>query len=124
MTLDFAQLVIDNEIALMVKRSVEGISVSDDDLAVDVIKKVGASGEFISQKHTRSHYREVQSAPELIDRRMRGVWLADNTKDLTERAYAKAVDIIENHKPDPLPDGSAEIMKSIVDEATAEVEEK
>ena len=121
MTLDFAQLVIDNEIALMVKKAVGGISVTDDDLAVDVIKEVGAAGEFISHKHTRNHFKGYQSSSDLIDRRMRGAWISD-AKDLTEKAYEKAIDILENHKPDPLPDGAAETIRDIVDDATKEAE--
>lgn len=118
MTLDFAQLVIDNEIAMMVKRSVSGISVNDEDLAVDVIRQVGAAGDFISSKHTRNHYKDAQSKSDLIDRRMRGAWLNDDAKDLTVRAYERAIHILENHQPDPLPDGAAEIMSDIVNEAT------
>jgi len=117
MTMDFAQLVIDNEIALMIKKAVGGIDVTDEDLAVDVIKQVGAAGEFISHKHTFSNFKRVQSATTLFDRRMRGAWLDAGGKDLTERAYEKAIGILENHKPDPLPAGAAETIRQIVNEA-------
>lgn len=119
MTIDYAQLVMDNEIARMIKRAVEGIDVTDGDLAVDVIKKVGTAGEFISQKHTLHNYKKVQSSAGLIDRRMRGSWLEDGAKDLTQRAYEKAIDILKNHKPDPLPAGAAETIRIIVKEAEA-----
>ena len=117
MTMDYAQLIIDNEIAIMIKRAVAGINVTDEDLAVDVIKQVGASGEFISHKHTRLNFRQAQSRTDLFDRRMRGAWLNDGAKDLTERAYEKAKGILENHTPDPLPAGAAETIKEIVKEA-------
>jgi trimethylamine--corrinoid protein Co-methyltransferase len=38
MTLDFSQLVVDNEIAKMTRRILEGIPVSSDTLAVEVIR--------------------------------------------------------------------------------------
>ncbi len=120
MTMDFAQLVMDNEIALMIKKAVGGIDVTDEDLAVDVIRQVGAAGEFISHRHTFEHFRKVQSATSLFDRRMRGAWLADGSKDLTERAYEKAIDILENHKPDPLPAGASETIREIIKEAETE----
>ncbi len=120
MAMDFAQLVMDNEIALMIKKAVGGIDVTDQDLAVDVIKQVGAAGEFVSHKHTFQNVRRVQSSTTLIDRRMRGAWLADGGKDFTERAYEKAIDLLENHKPDPLPAGAAETIEAIVKEAEAE----
>jgi len=121
MTMDYAQLIMDNEMALMIKRVVGGIDVNDDELAVDVIKKVGAAGEFISQKHTFQNVRRVQTQTDLIDRRMRGSWEALGGKDMTERAYEKAINILENHKPDPLPPGAAEKISDIVKEAEAEL---
>ena len=119
MTMDYAQLVIDNEIANMIKRAVGGIDVTDENLAVDVIKQVGASGEFLSHKHTRANFRQSQSQTNLFDRRMREAWLHDGGRDLTDRAYEKAKGILENHVPDPLPQGAAETMQEIIKEAEA-----
>lgn len=113
-TFDYAQLVMDNDMAKMIKKSVEGIDVNDATLAVDVIRQVGAAGEFITHEHTFKHMKTEQSQPDLIDRRMRDAWQELGGKDFTERAYEKAVDILENHKPDPLPDGVPEQIRSIV----------
>ncbi|NIO04388.1 MAG: Trimethylamine methyltransferase MttB, partial [Proteobacteria bacterium] len=41
MTLSFAQLVMDNEFARMIKHVVKGIPVNDETLAVDVIREIG-----------------------------------------------------------------------------------
>lgn len=112
-TFDFAQLVMDNEIARMIKKSVGGINVNEEEMAVGVIQQVGAAGEFISHEHTFQHFRE-QSQNRLIDRRMRDAWLAEGGKDLTERAYEEAKRILENHKSDPIPNGAAETMREIV----------
>lgn len=120
MTMDYAQLVMDNEIARMIKQAVGGIDVTDEDLAVDVIKQVGAAGEFVSHEHTFHHFRRVQSTTRLIDRRMREAWLADGAKDFTQRAYEQAIDILENYKPDPLPAGAAETFRAIIEEAEKE----
>ncbi len=119
MTFDFAQLVIDNEIARMIKKAVGGIKVNEEEMAVNVIHQVGAAGEFVSNEHTFNHFRE-QSQNKLIDRKMRDSWLADGAKDMTERAYEEAKNILENHKPDPLAPGAAEAMREIVAEAEVE----
>jgi trimethylamine--corrinoid protein Co-methyltransferase len=118
-TFDYAQLFIDNEIARMVNKVVEGIPVTDETLAVDLIKKVGSSGQFITEEHTYKHFRE-QSQSKLIDRRMREAWLDKGAKDLTTRAYEEAIHILETHKPDPLPDGVQEKLREIVDNAEEE----
>ena len=124
MTLDYAQLLMDNEMALMINRVVGGIDVTDDELAVDVIKKVGAAGEFLGQKHTVSNFKRIQSQGGLIDRRMRGPWLEDGAKDFTQRAYEKAINILENHKPEPLPQGATEKIREIVAESDARMNSK
>lgn len=119
-TFDFAQLVMDNEMAKMIKKSVSGISVTEETLAVDVIKQVGAGGEFVTNDHTFRHFKTAHSQSKLIDRRMRDTWLGLGGKDFTERAYEEAVFILQNHKPDPLPAGVAEKMRAIVEEAEKE----
>lgn len=118
-TFDYAQLLIDNEIARMVNKVVEGIPVNDDTLAVDLIKEVGSSGQFVTKEHTYKHFKE-QSQSKLIDRRMREAWLEKGGTDLTTRAYEEAIHILETHKPDPLPDGAQEKIRKIVEEAEIE----
>ncbi len=119
-TFDFAQLVMDNEMAKMIKKAVSGISVTEETLAVDVIKQVGAGGEFVTSDHTFQHFKTAHSQTKLIDRRMRDTWLGLGGKDFTERAYEVAISILENHKPDPLPAGAAEKIREIVEQAEKE----
>lgn len=119
-TFDYAQLVMDNEMAKMINKAVGGIPVTDETMAVDVIKQVGAAGEFITHDHTYQYFRTEQSQTKLIDRTMRDTWLNNGGKDFTERAYAEAIRILENHRPDPLPAGVEAAIRSIVEEAEEE----
>lgn len=119
-TFDYAQLVMDNDMVKMIRKAVEGIVVNDETLAVDVIRQVGAAGEFITHEHTFKYMKTEQSQPKLIDRRMRNGWLERGGKDFTERAYEEAINILENHKPDPLPAGVPEQIREIVEEAERE----
>ena len=72
-TFDFGQLVLDAEIARMIKHVVKGIPVDDETLAVDVIREVGPFGDFLCHKHTLQWMRS-QSQPEFIDRTRRETW--------------------------------------------------
>lgn len=121
-TFDFAQLVIDNEIAEMIKYTIKGIDVTDYAMAVDVIKDVGIGQEFVSHAHTFGNFKTNQSNAALFDRRMRESWEELGGKDLLTRATEKAKWILENHKPDPLPPGTEALMEDII--AEAEEEEK
>ena len=120
MTIDYGQMVMDNEFAHMIKYLVQGIPVNDETLAVDVIKEIGVGKDFLSHASTYKHMR-TQSQPKLIDRRMREDWQAAGGTDIYQRALEEARYILENHKPDPLPDTVLSAMRSIVEEAEAEL---
>lgn len=120
MTLSFAQMVVDDEIAAMVKRVVRGINVNDETLAVDVIKQVGPGKDFLRHKHTRLHQKEEQSKVKLIDRRMRGTWEKRGSKDLAQTAKERAREILRTHVPEALPPEVAAELRSIVARLEAE----
>ncbi len=120
-TFSFAQLVMDNEFAQMIKRVVQGIPVTDEDLAVDVIRKVGAFGDFVGEEHTMKHMRALQSQPKLIDRRMRELWKEMGSTDLTQRAAEEARRILRAHKPEPLTAGVQSSLTAFLKEAEVEL---
>ncbi len=120
MTIDYGQMVMDNEFARMIKYVVQGIPVNDETLAVDVMKEIGVGKDFLSHESTYKHMR-AQSQPKLIDRRMREDWQAAGGTDIYQRALEEARYILENHKPDPLPDDVLSAIRSIVEEAEAEL---
>jgi len=116
-TLDFGQLVMDAEIARMIKFAVGGIPVNDETLAVEDIAQVGArSGDFLSLDATYKHMRE-QSMPKLMDRRVREDWAATGATSLYDRAVVEARRILESHRPDQLPDDVQAEMTEIVAQA-------
>ena len=119
-TFDYAQLVMDDEIARMVKQVVRGIRVDDEALAVDDIAAVGPFGDFLSLDATMRHMREA-SQPELIDRRVREDWEARGGSDLYQRSLQKARHILETHQPEPLPDDVLARIRRIVDDADLEL---
>lgn len=123
LTWDYAQLVMQNEMARMILHTVKGIPVNDEKMAIEVVRSVGPGGEFISHDHTFKNFKEL-SRSQLLDRRNREAWLADGSKDIVERSYEKAKDILENFKnPSPLPENIQRQLKEIVKEAEAETAE-
>jgi trimethylamine--corrinoid protein Co-methyltransferase len=105
----------------MIKYLVQGIPVNDETLAVDVIREIGVGKDFLSHGSTYKHMR-TQSQPDLIDRRMREDWQASGGKDIHQRALEQARHILENHQPEPLSDEALNTIRSIVEEAEAELE--
>jgi len=119
-TFDFAQLVMDNEFARMIKHTIKGFEVDEASLAVDVIHQIGPGKDFLTHAHTFDHMR-TQSRPDLIDRRGMEDWKAAGGKDMYRKAREKARDILDNHKPEPLPDNVVVEIKSIIEETETEL---
>jgi len=95
MTASYDKLVIDNEIIGMIMRAVEGITVDEETLAFDVLKKAGPGGHFVSNRHTRKFMRSEQYQPQLSDRNNRETWEEEGAKSLRVRASEKAREILE-----------------------------
>lgn len=117
MTFSFGQLVIDDEIAAMVKRVLSGIDCNDTLMGVDLIKEIGIGGHFLSQRHTLDYLRSEQVQSQVIDRRVREDWIATGSKDMIQTANEKAAQLVKNHEPDPLPEDMAKELRRIVSSA-------
>jgi trimethylamine--corrinoid protein Co-methyltransferase len=117
MTLSYGQLVIDDEIAAMVKRVVYGSSVDDELMGVDLIKKVGIGGNFLTQRHSLKHLATEKVRATISDRRMRGAWEKRGSKTLIQSANERARELLNTHKPLPLPEGVKEEFKRIIKSA-------
>lgn len=117
MTFSYTQLVIDNQIAKMVRRVLQGVEVSDETLAVDVMKEVGCGGNFLTQQHTMDYMRSEQATVDIFDRKMLETWEAEGKIGAAERATTKAKDILENHEPEPLDEDVKAKLREIVESA-------
>ena len=114
MTASYDKLVIDNEINGMIMRAVEGLTVDEETLAFDLLKKVGPGGHFVSARHTRRHMRTEQYQPMLSNRDNREKWEASGAKDTKARAADKVREILgQPEQPVLSPEIRAQINKEI-----------
>ncbi len=117
MTFSLGQLMIDDEISGMVKRVVGGVSLDDGIMGIDLIKKVGIGGTFLSQRHTLANVEAEQAQATIIDRRMRGAWERDGSKSLIQSANEKAARLLKTHEPMPMDEKLKQELKRIVKSA-------
>jgi trimethylamine--corrinoid protein Co-methyltransferase len=116
MTFDFAKAVIDNEIALMLKRVNRGFKapvgeqtapsaeaavepLDEEQLALDVIAEVGSGGMFMDHLHTLEHMRTSALLPEIADRDSREVWQVGGALDAHGRAMERVREILARDNP-------------------------
>ena len=113
LTGSLVQLTICDEILNWLAHFVQGVEVNDETLALDLIDEVGPDGQFMDSDHTYEHFRE-RWYPDLFDRNNHDGWLAQGGKTLAERATDRVGEILETHKPEPLPDDMVQRLRAIV----------
>ncbi len=103
------QIAICDELINFVKRFMEGLEVSEETLALDIIDEVGPHGDFLGTKHTVEHFKE-DWYPNLLDRNNFEGWAAEGGKTLLQRARVRVDEILADHRPEPLP---ADVQRKI-----------
>jgi trimethylamine--corrinoid protein Co-methyltransferase len=96
-------LTICDEIVSTIKYVLDGIEISEETLALDVIDKVGPRGNYFSQSHTLKLFKKEHWFPSLTDRQIKQTWVKNGSKDVLQRANEKTREILQRHKPTPLP---------------------
>ncbi len=109
-------LLICDEIALMVKQVLKGVDINDETLALDVIKDVGFTGNFLSHDHTAETFRKEFFFPNLFKRQSIHDWEKGGMKSILDVAHQKAEELLAAAKPVELPDGADEELKRVLDE--------
>jgi trimethylamine--corrinoid protein Co-methyltransferase len=105
-TLSLEKMVLDNHLIHQVESMLAPINVDDDHLQVDLIKRVGVGGEFLSSRETLKYTRK-EYVP---------LW-PPHGQDFMEIIHEEAREILQTHSPPPLPDSANEKIEDILKEA-------
>jgi trimethylamine--corrinoid protein Co-methyltransferase len=108
----FEQMIMDCEIFDIIHKMMEGIPVNKETLALDTIGEVGPGRQYLTQRHTREHMRELW-IPKLMDRRPYSEWIEKND-GARDWARERARQILKTHEPEPLPQGLSEEFLKII----------
>ena len=119
-TLSYAHLLMEAEIYGIVQKFAAGIEVSDETLALDVIKRVGPNGTYLAEKHTRAHMKDIWR-PGVWDRTPYDQWLREGRRGALESAEERAREILRTHAPAPLADDVRGELRRLVEAAEAEL---
>jgi trimethylamine--corrinoid protein Co-methyltransferase len=95
-----------------------GLDFSEEELALELIDQVGPGQQFMTHRHTFQRVRSI-SVGQLFDRQSRGKWKANGELPAHERAYALALDIIKNHRPQYLDPGVEAQLRELIAENDA-----
>jgi trimethylamine--corrinoid protein Co-methyltransferase len=100
---DFGKAVLDDEIALMLKRIKRGLEFTDADLSLDVIAQIGPGGSFMIHPQTMKRMKTTALLTSLADRNARAQWEGKGALDTHQRAMARVRDILSHASPAVFP---------------------
>lgn len=116
LTFDPALAVMDNEMIGMMMHFKQGISVSPETLATDLIHEVGHAGNFIYHPSTFSQMKST-SQPDIFNRQNRVNWENSGSPESYDEAGEISAHIINHHKPARLSNPVEKKINDILSEA-------
>jgi len=96
-------IVFTAEVIDMLRHFGAGIELDAEAMAVEVIQRVGPGGDYLTDEHTLSHFREFWQ-PTLFDRQRADTWRSGGARRMGDRLREKTLAIMDSHQPEPLPD--------------------
>ncbi len=113
-------IVIDDEVFGMVRRILRGVEVDDETLAVELIERVGFGGDYLFDRHTRAHVRELWQA-RLADTGSYDAWVQGGRQGIVDRAAERVAEVLAT-PPDPFPEDLGRELQAIIAAADDEAE--
>jgi trimethylamine--corrinoid protein Co-methyltransferase len=95
-------MVLVHDIVDSVNHFMEGIPVTEETLALDVIHRVGPGGHYLQDAHTLDHFRKIKYS-EIFDRMVQDQWKAAGAKTFEKRLQEVTLKKMA-HRPEPLPE--------------------
>jgi len=112
------QAIVDDDIAGMVGRFIEGVEVTDETLATELIEQVGPiPGYYLNKAHTRKWWRNENFVPNVADRLTYPEWIEKGKKSALEYAKERMEQILAKHEPKSLSKDQDKEINEILKEA-------
>jgi trimethylamine--corrinoid protein Co-methyltransferase len=92
-------LILDDELCGAALRLARGIELDDDTLAVELIKEVALSGDYLSHPHTVRFFRREHYIPSLLPREPFDAWLSGGCRSALDLAKQRVREILAKHQP-------------------------
>ncbi len=105
LAMSYEKFIADEDLCGAIKKLIQPVEFTDDAFAMDLIKELGTSGNYLMQMHTMKRCRSEFFIPDLSIRTIHNKWLEMEPRDNAERA-AEILEkrFAEYEKPDIDPD--------------------
>jgi len=112
----FHALLLCNDLAGMLRRLWNGVTVDDEHLALDLTHSVGPKGNYLGQRHTAVHCKENYWDSRYFGTNFpRSNSPAIPDQELIERIDDDLREILATHRPEPLPEPTRKEIRAILE---------
>lgn len=112
------QAILDDDVAGRIGRFIEGVEVTEETLAIDLIEEVGPiPGFYLDKRHTRKWWKKEQFVPKVADRLTYPEWLKKGKKSALEYARERMKNILATHEPKSLSEDQEKEIRKILEDA-------
>jgi trimethylamine--corrinoid protein Co-methyltransferase len=112
------QAILDDDVAGMIGKFIEGVTVNDETIALDLIEKIGPiPGHFLITEHTRKYFDKEGFFPKAADQLPYEEWKEKGRKDALELARERMAHILRTHQCEPLPEDQDREIENILNKA-------
>jgi trimethylamine--corrinoid protein Co-methyltransferase len=112
------QAILDNDLAGMIGRLLEGVEVTDLTMALDLINEIGPiPGHYLGTTHTRTLWKKEFYTPHCSDRLTYPEWLQGGKKSCIDYAKKRMAEILATHKIAPLSTEQETALEKALNEA-------
>ncbi len=116
-----AKLLMDHESMCHIHQILNGVSVDNEDLALEVTSEIGPGNSFLMHRHTFDRMKS-QSRSVVFNRQPRESWMMQKSSNsVSVSATEQALGIIENHTPPALPDGADQVLTEMINTFEAQL---
>ena len=111
-----AYLAFCDEMIGYVKRVLRNFDVTDDTIALEQVRSVGPHGDFLTEEHTVTNYKNETWYPGLFDRNSYEEWEKSGAKTAEQKSVEKAAFLLANHTPIPLDPKISELLDGFIND--------
>jgi trimethylamine--corrinoid protein Co-methyltransferase len=112
------QAILDDDVAGMIGTFIEGVTVNDETIALDLIEKIGPiPGHFLITEHTRKYFDKEGFFPKAADQLPYEEWKEKGRKDALQLAQERMAQILRTHQCEPLPEDQDREIENILNTA-------
>ncbi|WP_323769183.1 trimethylamine methyltransferase family protein [Antarctobacter sp.] len=98
----FEKFVMDADQLGTLHKMAQGVTVDEDNLAMDAIREVGPGGHYLGCAHTQANFKTAFWRSELLDYKPYETWSEEGARDTVALASARVQKLIDTYQQPPL----------------------